>query len=101
MGQHKGSCEVGFVLRVNGQEVIKGMRVGYGSNTRAELLDLWALLLVAVKILVMRIARDSKMIIGWPNEDSNLQAPLIGSLDSKGQIADFFLLKYLFLACLS
>ena len=50
------------------------MEVVYGSNKRVELLALWALFLVTVKIGVRNIADvgDSKTIIGWDNGDSNL-----------------------------
>ena len=78
--EREGSCRASFILRVSGQEVIKGsMKAGYGSNTRVELVALWDLLLVAVKIGVMQIviAGNSKIIIRWANGDSNLQALLL------------------------
>ena len=41
----EGYCDAGFVLKMNSQEIIKGwMKVGCGTNSRVELMALWALL---------------------------------------------------------
>ena len=50
------------------------MKAGIGTNTRAKVLSLWALLSVAGRRGVRRIAiaGDSKIVIGWAKGESYL-----------------------------
>ena len=73
--EQNGVCGAGYIIRINNQEVIKGwMKAGIGTNTREKVLSLWALLSVAGRRGVRRIAvaGDSKIVIGWEKGESKL-----------------------------
>ena len=59
---------------------IKGwMKAGSGTNSRVELLALWALLFVSktFKVDNIFIIGDSQIIIGWANGDTNFHSLLL------------------------
>ena len=63
-----GSCGVGMVLLVNSSQSYRlRMDVGYGLNTKSELLALWGLLHFALhkNYQTLHVHEDSKVIIEW------------------------------------
>ena len=54
------------------------MKAGNGTNTRVELLAMWAILFVAkeYKVENIYIVGDSQVIIDWADRDNNFQSIL-------------------------
>jgi ribonuclease HI len=70
-------CGAGGIINLPGSTVYKWyINCGEGTNTKAELLGVWATLTLANmwSIQKIQILGDSKVIIDWLNQKSNLQA---------------------------
>jgi hypothetical protein len=72
-GQLSGA---GGVIRINSQTRYRWMlNCGPGTNTRAELLGVWALLSLAICLHIydLQVVGDSKIVIDWLNKTSDIQ----------------------------
>ena len=70
----------GFVILMSPSYFISySLGCGRSTNTRSELLALWALLLVAIHlgIPLISVFGDSQVIISWVNRTASLNAPLL------------------------
>ena len=72
---------VGFMLELNEEHTFSfSMGCGRSTNTRAELLALWALLFAAKDFGIpsLNIFGDSTVIINWVNNLASLESPCLG-----------------------
>jgi ribonuclease HI len=70
-------CGTGGFLKTHGSNVTRWiMNCGQGTNTKAELLGVWASLTVAqhLSYTKLQILGDSKVVIDWLNKRGRLQA---------------------------
>ena len=68
---------VGYCIFLNESHHLEfSLGVGYGTNTKAELLNLWALLLSSqmMGIPLAHVFGDSSVIINWANGSTALSA---------------------------
>jgi ribonuclease HI len=73
VGLHCGAG--GLIKRLDHTKITWTFNCGAGSNTKAELLGVWATLLLATRhnILELQVMGDSKIIIDWLNNKGKLQ----------------------------
>jgi hypothetical protein len=82
-------CGAGGIIKTLESNVIKWhINCGAGTNTKAELMGVWATLTMATlwSIQKIQILGDSKVIIDWINQKGNLQAVDIEGWKQKTRI---------------
>jgi hypothetical protein len=82
-----GVCGAGFVLHVNQSSFFRGWMVGgVGTNTKVEMLGLWVLLSLALKLEMdcLQVYGDSQVVINWISGKGEIKALsiIIGAKES-------------------